>query len=114
MKIPNMNGKNLQYLLNDLRNVNEIFRKDVNFDNIKSHIKPSLRSHEDTFFCNTRGARGQGSLKYYVFKALEHTSLGKISSQKSNNFLKISLLPPSACFRRQKCPLQTHLYLTIT
>ena len=31
--------KNSSYLLNHLRNFNEIFRKDVNFDNIKSHKK---------------------------------------------------------------------------
>ena len=30
------------YLLNDLRNFNEIFRKDVTYDNIKSHKKPGL------------------------------------------------------------------------
>ena len=31
--------RNSSYLLNHLRNFNEIFRKDVNFDNIKSHKK---------------------------------------------------------------------------
>ena len=32
------------YLLNDLRNFNEIFRKDVTYDNIKSHKKLELHT----------------------------------------------------------------------
>ena len=40
-----------------MRNVNEIFRKDVTYDNIKSHKKSTL-SLEDTFFCKSRKGRG--------------------------------------------------------
>ena len=39
MKILNIEGENL---LNEFRNFNEIFRKDVTSDNIKSHKKPVL------------------------------------------------------------------------
>ena len=39
----------LSYLLNELRNLNEIFMKDVAYDNIKSHKKtgprPLFRKH---------------------------------------------------------------------
>ena len=46
MIIVNIDGENLHYLLNVLRNVfNEIFRKDVNYDNIESHIKPKPGLH---------------------------------------------------------------------
>ena len=39
------------YLLNDLRKFNEIFRKDVFWDNIKSHKKPGFHPYlEDTSF----------------------------------------------------------------
>ena len=38
----NWRGKS-SYLLNDLRNFKEIFRKDVTRDNIKSHRKPELQ-----------------------------------------------------------------------
>ena len=38
MKIANIKKKN-SYLLNDLRNFNEIFRKYVIYDKIKSHKK---------------------------------------------------------------------------
>ena len=34
MKIVNIDGENL-YLLSDLRNFNDIFRKDMTYDNIK-------------------------------------------------------------------------------
>ena len=34
MKIVNIDGENL-YLLSDLRNINNIFRKDVTYDNIR-------------------------------------------------------------------------------
>ena len=34
MKIVNIDGENL-YLLGDLRNINNIFRKDVTYDNIR-------------------------------------------------------------------------------
>ena len=38
------------YFLSDLRNLNEIFRKDVPYDNTKSHKKPGfILSLEDTF-----------------------------------------------------------------
>ena len=45
MKIVNINGKKSSYFLNDLRNFNEIFRKDMDYDNIKSlitRVPPSL------------------------------------------------------------------------
>ena len=39
MKIVNIDGRKSSYLLNDLRNFNEIFRKDMTYDDIKSHKK---------------------------------------------------------------------------
>ena len=39
IKILNIEGKKFSYLLNDSRNLNEIFKKDVVYDNIKSHKK---------------------------------------------------------------------------
>ena len=48
MKLVNNDKERL--LLNDLKNFNEIFRKDVPYDNIKSHKKPGLwRLSENTF-----------------------------------------------------------------
>ena len=43
--------KKYLYLLNDLSNFNEIFLKDVTYDNIKSHKKKQgfILSLEDTF-----------------------------------------------------------------
>ena len=47
-KTVNIDGENLHI---DLRNFNEIFRKDVTYDNIKSHKKPRFPlSLEDKFF----------------------------------------------------------------
>ena len=40
MKILNIEEKNLQ--IEELRNFNEVFRKDVPYDNIKSHKKAGL------------------------------------------------------------------------
>ena len=37
MKIVDIDGENLSYLLNDLRNENKFFRKYVTYDNIKGH-----------------------------------------------------------------------------
>ena len=49
MKIVNIDGENL-YLLSDLRNFNDIFRKDVTYDNIKIKKKQGLiLSLEDIF-----------------------------------------------------------------
>ena len=42
MKIVNIDGEKSLYLLNDLRNFNKIFRKDVTYDNIKSYKRPGL------------------------------------------------------------------------
>ena len=42
MKISNIDREILHYLLNDLRNINYIFREDVTYDNIKSHKKTGL------------------------------------------------------------------------
>ena len=39
MNIVNIDGRKPSYLLNDLRNFNEIFRKDVTYDDIQSHKK---------------------------------------------------------------------------
>ena len=52
------------YLLNDLRNFNEIFRKDVTYDNIKSHKKPGgfTLSLEDTYFEKPQGEGGSNWL----------------------------------------------------
>ena len=56
MKRANIDRENSSYLLNDLRNFNEIFRKDVTYDNIKGHKKtgfyPSFRRY---FFRKTTG-----------------------------------------------------------
>ena len=44
------------YFLNDKRTLNEIFRKDVTYDNIKSHKKQgSTLSSEDTFLEKPQG-----------------------------------------------------------
>ena len=40
MKIVNIDGENLHISTNEFRKFNEIFRKDVTYDNIKSHKKP--------------------------------------------------------------------------
>ena len=56
MKIANIDKEILHKLLNDLRNLNEIFRKDVSDDNIESHKKPGFHlSLEDTFFEKPQG-----------------------------------------------------------
>ena len=48
MKIANIDR---EILLNDLSNFNEIFRKDVNCDNIKSHKNQGFTLFlKDTFF----------------------------------------------------------------
>ena len=41
-KTDNIEGKKSSNLLNELRNFNEIFIKNVTCDNIKSHKKPVL------------------------------------------------------------------------
>ena len=57
MKIINIDGENLEEL-NKLRNFNEIFRKDVTYDDIKSNKNQVLTlSLEDMFLKNHR--RGQ-------------------------------------------------------
>ena len=38
MKVANIDRKS-SYFLNDMRNLNEIFRKDGTYDNIKGHKK---------------------------------------------------------------------------
>ena len=43
MKIVNIEGEN-PHLLNEFRNFNKIFRKDVTYDNMKSHKKPEKHS----------------------------------------------------------------------
>ena len=48
MKIVNIDRENL-YLLSDLRNFNDIFRKDVTYDNIKIKKKGLILSLKDTF-----------------------------------------------------------------
>ena len=56
----------LSYLLNELRNFNEIFMKDVAYDNIKSHkktgLQPLFRKHifEKSQGGATRGGGGGG------------------------------------------------------
>ena len=42
MKIANIWQRNPSNLLNDLRNFNELFRKDVTYNDIKSHKKPGF------------------------------------------------------------------------
>ena len=47
------------YFLNDKRTLNEIFRKDVTYDNIKSHKKQGFTlSSEDTFLEKPQGGGG--------------------------------------------------------
>ena len=59
MKIVNMEGEKASYLLNSLRNFNEIFRKDVAFDNIKSHkIKTHFLNLGNTFLEKPREEGG--------------------------------------------------------
>ena len=59
----------LSYLLNELRNFNEIFMKDVAYDNIKSHkktgLQPLFRKHifEKSQGGATRGGGGGGGRK---------------------------------------------------
>ena len=36
--------------MNELRNFNEIFRKDVTYDNIKSHEKPGVHPFSEKHF----------------------------------------------------------------
>ena len=42
MKIANIDREVFSNLLNNLKNFNEIFRKDVPYDKIKSHKKPGF------------------------------------------------------------------------
>ena len=48
--------RNSSYLLKDYWNFNEISRKEVTYDNIKSHKKPSLKKIH--FWKNHRGSNG--------------------------------------------------------
>ena len=58
MKIVNIEERT-SYLLNEYRNLNEIFRKDVTYDNIKSHIKTGLQSFsEKTHFWKNHSGEG--------------------------------------------------------
>ena len=51
------------YFLNDLRNFNIIFRKDVTNNNIKSHKKPGLHPHSRScIFGKTTGVKVQKQL----------------------------------------------------
>ena len=61
MKIADIDRLNSSYLLNDLSNLNEISRKDVAFDNIKSHKKPGFHPlcRRYIFRKSTEG-RGEG------------------------------------------------------
>ena len=51
MKVANIEQRKCSYLLNELRNFNETFRKDMTYDNIKSHKKVT--------FGKTKGWGGQ-------------------------------------------------------
>ena len=62
MKIANIEQRNSSYLLNDLRNFNEILRKDLTYDNIKSHKKPGFHPFfRGYIFRKTKGA-GEGQI----------------------------------------------------
>ena len=51
--------RNSLYLLNDLRNFSEIFRKDVTYDNTKSNKKPGFHClFRRQIFRKTMRARG--------------------------------------------------------
>ena len=66
-------------LMNDLRNFNEIFRKDLTYDNNKSHKKQGFPlSLEDTFFEKPQGVGGGGV-------TFTTPVLFVIASQHSNN-----------------------------
>ena len=57
MKLVIMDGKKSSYLLNDLRNFDEIFRKNVAYDNIKNQRKARVLSfsRRDALLENNRG-----------------------------------------------------------
>ena len=61
MKIDKYRQRNWQrnslYLLNDLRNCNKIFRKDVTYDNAKSHKKPRFHPLFRRYTKNHRGGQ---------------------------------------------------------
>ena len=43
IKIANTDEGESPYILNDMRNFNEVFRKDVTYDNIKIHKKTGVQ-----------------------------------------------------------------------
>ena len=56
MKIVNIDKGKPLYLPNDLRNFNKTFRKDVTYDNIKSHKKTGFHPlYETCIFGKTTG-----------------------------------------------------------
>ena len=57
IKLVIMDGKKSSYLLNDLRNFDEIFRKNVAYDNIKNQRKARVLSfsRRDALLENNRG-----------------------------------------------------------
>ena len=57
MKLVIMDGKKSSYLLKDLRNFDEIFRKNVAYDNIKNQRKARVLSfsRRDALLENNRG-----------------------------------------------------------
>ena len=64
MKIVNIEGENY---LNDLRNFDDIFRKGVAYNNIKSHKKQSVTlSLENTFSEKQQAGRGGGGGDYQI------------------------------------------------
>ena len=62
MKLVNI--EEYSHLLNDLRNINEIFRRDVTYDNIKSHKRagPHHLSEKYLFEKTT----GEGQIKGFL------------------------------------------------
>ena len=59
MKIVNIEGENY---LNDLRNFDEIFRKGVAYNNIKSHKKQNVTLSLENTFSEKQQAGGRGRL----------------------------------------------------
>ena len=76
------------YVLNDLRNFNKIFKKDVNYDNVKSHNKKQL--HCLSFPLSKR----------YIFEP-QPLAL-PLSSKPFKVLMEITLKGKDACERRIK------------
>ena len=66
----NIEGRKSSYLLNDMRNFNEIFRKDAAYNYIKGHTKPGFHplSRKHIF------EKNKGAVKFYSQKYIVNIS----------------------------------------